>query len=119
MQTKTKEERALETKRLVQISSELMERLGAGIPVAKLSNTAEPYSARNSLLIRLERQEASLCGGYSEWLKAGRAVRKGEKGIQILIPLVLKKDKENPNSETFTRFRVGYVFDISQTEELV
>ena len=51
MQTKTKEDRALETKRLVQISSELMERLGAGIPVAKLSNTAEPYSARNTLLI--------------------------------------------------------------------
>jgi len=117
--TKTKEDKSLEIKRLVQVSSELMERLGAGVPVAKLSNTAEPYSARNSLLIRLDKQEASLCGGFHEWKKAGRTVKKGEKGIQILIPLVLKKDKEDPNSETFTRFRVGYVFDISQTEELV
>jgi hypothetical protein len=119
MQTKTKEDRALEVKKLLEISSELMAKLGEGVPVFKLSNASEPYSARNSLLIRLENAEAKLCGGYQEWLKAGRVVSKGQKGIRILVPLVLKKDKEDPNSGTFLRFRVGYVFDISQTEELV
>jgi hypothetical protein len=119
MQTKTKEERALETKRLLELSNELMEKLGDNVPVFKLSNASEPYSTRNSLLIRLENAEAKLCGGYQEWLKAGRVVSKGQKGIQILVPLVIKTDKEDPNSDTFLRFRVGYVFDISQTEELV
>lgn len=118
MQTRTKEERALEVKRLVDISSELLKTLGAGVPVQKLSNTKEPYSQVNSLLIRLENPQATLCGGYQEWLKAGRVVSKGQKGIKILVPLVIKKDKTDPNSETFLRFKAGTVFDISQTEEL-
>ena len=43
------------------------------------------YSLNNTLLIALQRPDASLVAGYQAWKKDhGRQVRKGEKGIKII-----------------------------------
>ena len=49
------------------------------------------YSFRNSLLIVMQRPTATQVAGYRQWEKLGRNVRKGEKGITILAPLVYKR----------------------------
>jgi hypothetical protein len=49
------------------------------------------YSWTNSLLIAMQNPEATLVAGFQRWLKQGRYVRKGEKGIGIMAPLVYRK----------------------------
>src|SRR3989442_1240099 len=44
------------------------------------------YSARNVLLISLQRPSARRVAGYRTWQTMGRQVRKGERGIAILAP---------------------------------
>jgi len=58
----------------------------------------------------------TVVGGFRQWLKAGRAVRKGEHGAVILYP-VGPKDQEG-NLEDAERFYSATVFDISQTEPI-
>ncbi|PFH80327.1 hypothetical protein COJ52_31120 [Bacillus cereus] len=96
------------------------------------------YSPSNISLIQSQFQGASAVGSFSFWKEKGFAVKKGEKGIQILVPnrTVAKfKDKEG-NWKTVTKaneeekkqiesksvevkpgrlyFAVGHVFDASQ-----
>lgn len=97
------------------------------------------YSFNNTVLIALQRPEATLVAGYSAWQKNfHRQVKKGEKGIQIIAPsqrkekeVVEKFDPETnepilgpdgqPETEVVEHvvsdFRVVRVFDISQTYE--
>src|SRR3989442_4723007 len=44
------------------------------------------YSARNVMLIMLQRPCARRVAGYRTWQAMGRQVRKGERGIAILAP---------------------------------
>lgn len=90
------------------------------------------YSFNNSIMIMLQKPDASHVAGYTTWKQLGRQVKKGEKGIKILapskyikeIPLVDKEGKpvldENGNQKTelkeFQYFKTVNVFDISQTE---
>lgn len=76
------------------------------------------YSFSNSLLIFLQRPDASHVAGYSVWnTQFHRQVRKGEKGIRILAPLRRKAEEEDPEGVyVITGFRPVYVFDISQTD---
>jgi len=48
----------------------------------------------------------------------GRFVRKGEKGIAILAPVVGRREAESAsdNARTVVGFRAAYVFDIEQTD---
>ena len=62
-------------------------------------------------------------GSYRRWQRAARQVRKGEKGLAILVPWALKGKTvidEMTGEEDYlqprTIFRVGHVFDISQTD---
>jgi len=48
------------------------------------------YSANNCLLIRAQRPEATWHAGYRRWQRLSRQVRKGEKGIAILAPVVTR-----------------------------
>jgi len=75
------------------------------------------YSLNNQFLIFLFRSNATLVAGYRDWLKKHRYVKKGEKGIPILAPIVVKvkNDKGDDNSQV-VNFRTVYVFDIAQTE---
>ncbi|MCR5311193.1 MAG: ssDNA-binding domain-containing protein [Lachnospiraceae bacterium] len=96
------------------------------------------YSARNTLLIQLQRPDAELICGYQEWQRTfHRFVKKGEKSITILAPCPYKKwvytdkvdDKTGdvirnadgtPQKESkqiiISAFKPVSVFDISQTD---
>lgn len=78
------------------------------------------YSWHNQMLIWQQRPTATYVGGFNTWLKCGRYVRKGEKGIAILAPMFFKdKHPAADGGEEETRriwFRVVYVFDLAQTE---
>ena len=71
------------------------------------------YSAQNVLLIQFAMPAATRVAGYNAWLKMKRYVKRGEKGIPILAPLVAKGED---GSAEVKGFKVVYVFDISQTE---
>ena len=79
------------------------------------------YSFNNCLLIALQFPSASLIQGFHAWRKMGRTVKKGEKGIGIIAPMVGKKKDENGHSDeggekAIFGFKVVHVFDVSQTE---
>ncbi len=96
------------------------------------------YSLNNTLLIAMQKPEATLVAGYQAWQKNhDRHVKKGEKGIQIIAPYTYKVKEEtfvvdhktgipkmDLNGKAVTEmkdvehigFRVATVFDVSQTE---
>src|SRR5215470_14637710 len=77
------------------------------------------YSWHNQMLIWRQRPDASFVGGFNTWLKCGRYVRKGERGIAILAPMFFKEKRQTGESEdevTRLWFKVVYVFDIAQTD---
>ena len=96
------------------------------------------YSFNNTMLIAMQKPDATLVAGFKAWQKNfDRHVKKGEKGIRILAPapykikeerdkidpvtqeLLLDKDG-NPQKEeveiTIPAFRAVSVFDLSQTD---
>lgn len=85
------------------------------------------YSFGNCMLIALQKPEASHVAGFHRWKQLGRWVKKDEKGIAILAPVLNRKkrdseaadDGEEPEerrTRTVRGFRVAYVFDVTQTE---
>lgn len=96
------------------------------------------YSFNNTLLIAMQRPDATLLAGYQTWQKKfQRHVKRGEKGIKIIAPVPVKEKRQvekideetqeivigidgQPETETveriLPRFRVTTVFDVSQTE---
>lgn len=86
----------------------------------KMLGRFHEYSFRNVLLIAMQRPDAARVAGYRKWQELGRQVRKGEKGITILVPHIVKdRDKVNEEgtpTEKLVGFGTGYVFDIAQTE---
>jgi N-terminal domain of anti-restriction factor ArdC len=77
------------------------------------------YSAGNIALIRFQHHEATRVAGYRKWLELGRQVKKGERGIKILVPYKYRTKSEEGNEEetvSLRGFGVGSVFDVSQTE---
>lgn len=94
------------------------------------------YSFNNTLLIAMQRPDATLVTGYRNWQSMGRQVKKGEKGITILAPAPIKRKREQeildqnhmplldadgkPKTEevevVIPRFKPTTVFDISQTD---
>jgi hypothetical protein len=77
------------------------------------------YSWGNTLLIALQRPDATQVAGFHAWLRMGRHVRKGEKGIAILAPILRRvrvKDDETVIVGSPSAFRVTHVFDIRQTD---
>ena len=88
------------------------------------------YSANNCLLIAMQRPDATLVAGYRAWQdKFGRQVRKGERGMRILSPVVVKEKGEGDDvgeardggagdgpRHRLAGFRLATVFDVSQTE---
>lgn len=76
------------------------------------------YSWSNCLLIAMQKPDATYVAGFRTWQKLKRYVKRGERGIAILAPVIIKqRDEEREEElEVITGFRVVYVFDISQTE---
>lgn len=85
------------------------------------------YSWGNVLLIASQCPHATRVAGLRAWNKVNRFVRRGEKGIVILAPMVFRKKPEQPPFEPTgayaeprprqgVRFKAVYVFDLSQTD---
>ena len=79
------------------------------------------YSLHNIMLIASQKPNATHVAGFHAWHKLGRFVKKGEKGILILAPIIRKKAENNDETEpdqssTAVGFRAAYVFDVSQTD---
>jgi antirestriction protein ArdC len=83
------------------------------------------YSWFNCLLIWLQRPEAIHVAGFRKWQELGRCVKKGERGIAILAPVLVRPRKPNyehrpeeqeQEREEVANFVTAWVFDISQTE---
>lgn len=74
------------------------------------------YSLNNIMLIATQKPGATRVAGYRAWLKLGRQVRHGEKGIRILAPMIRHRQKEIENDESVFGFRTACVFDVNQTE---
>lgn len=90
------------------------------------------YSFRNQILIAMQCPTATLVGGFHSWRDVGRFVKKGEKGIAILAPVLVKAGKKDsdvpispqqeqasstvPEKRRLAGFRLAHVFDIAQTE---
>jgi antirestriction protein ArdC len=86
------------------------------------------YSFRNTLLIRLQRPDATAVMGYRAWQALGHQVRKGERSINILAPVTYKRagaedhgdidavGEQGSGGRVLRGFRLAHVFDISQTD---
>jgi antirestriction protein ArdC len=76
------------------------------------------YSFGNILLIDAQRHEATRVAGFNAWRKLNRFVRKGEKAIWILAPMVYKNAdaEEGGHDQIIRRFKFVPVFDIAQTD---
>jgi hypothetical protein len=83
------------------------------------------YSFGNILEIARQRPSASRVTGMYAWNQLGRRVKKGEKGIRILAPIIgvkrkpdeeAEKDITKQNTRVLVGFRNAYVFDVEQTE---
>jgi len=75
------------------------------------------YSFGNTLLIHLQCPGASRVAGYRTWEKLGRHVKRGERGIAILAPVLFKRETEaDEEIQVLRGFRVVHVFDVDQTE---
>src|SRR5579872_6175696 len=71
------------------------------------------YSLRNVMLIASQNPTATHVAGFHTWHKLGRFVKKGEKGILILAPIVRPKSQsveqtETDESSTPVGFRAAY-----------
>jgi N-terminal domain of anti-restriction factor ArdC len=56
------------------------------------------YSLRNVMLIASQKPTATHVAGFHAWQKLGRFVKKGEKGILILAPIVRRRDENAQQS---------------------
>ena len=96
------------------------------------------YSFNNTLLIAMQKPDATLIAGYTSWQRNfDRHVMKGEKGIKILAPAPYKAQEEREKIDPATQkpvldadgkpvtetvevlrpaFKVVSVFDVSQTD---
>lgn len=73
------------------------------------------YSLGNQLLIRFQRPDATRVAGYRTWMQLGRQVRRGERSIRIMAPIV-RRAKEADEDEKVVTFRTASIFDVSQTD---
>lgn len=77
------------------------------------------YSPKNVALIHAQNRDATRVAGYRAWQALGRQVRKGERGIRIVVPYrarVAPEEERTPEQEIVTGWGIGYVWDVAQTE---
>lgn len=85
----------------------------------KIRTAFREYSFNNQMLIAIQRPSATRVAGYRKWAELKRQVRKGEKAIKILAPILVKSKTEvDDDGEPVKkmRFREVNVFDVAQTE---
>lgn len=147
----TPEERAAYNAQKQAEMDEMIKRIDEGVKAVfqsdkykeylKFASKFTDYSARNTLLINLQRPDATLVAAYGKWKQLGRQVERGQMGIEILAPVAYKTNQvletERPAVDEFGNqlynpdgtekmetvekpmtglaFKKVYVFDVSQT----
>ena len=85
------------------------------------------YSFSNALLLELQRPGCTRVAGYRTWQKLGRQVRRGERGLAVLAPILRRRPRETEDVDGDSRedrhvaprvatFTVAWVWDVEQTE---
>ena len=89
------------------------------------------YSPSNNMLIAIQNPQATNVASFTKWKSMGRTVNKGEKGIMILAPNVVKNGskeifarldkygKTNVNRYTFTKTNNSYNISITSNGKIV
>ena len=89
------------------------------------------YSPSNNMLIAIQNPQATNVASFTKWKSIGRTVNKGEKGIMILAPNVVKNGskeiferldkygKTNVNRYTFTKTNNNYNISITSNGKIV
>lgn len=99
----------------VQYLKAITDAYAEGVTAEQLAKTVPTlitrFSMRNVCLILAQRPDAVECAGFHEWRKAGRKVRKGAKGIAILVPM-----KRSTEDDEGLWFSWRYVYDLADTE---
>jgi antirestriction protein ArdC len=112
-----------------QAFDELVEAVEAGksqklVEYLKAMGRFHNYSLGNAMLIGFQEPRATRVAGFRTWQKLGRHVKRNEKGIAIMAPIVRRrkvtstdgKDVQERDEESAVAFKTAYVFDISQTD---
>ncbi len=75
-------------------------------------------SLHNTIMVYLQcnGNKPTVVGGFKQWLKAGKAVKKGEHGYTIFFPVGEKDDIGN--IITADKFYTATIFDIAQTHDI-
>ncbi len=74
------------------------------------------YSLHNTMLIAMQRPDAERVASYKVWQSFGRQVRRGEKAIRILAPIVVKREEDGEERRKCVGFKSVSVFDVGQTD---
>lgn len=88
----------------------------------RIRHLLHDYSFWNIVLMLHQRPDVSMVAGYKKWKKLGRHVKKGEKGMKILAPILKKVKEYDEEKEGFVEKEIlmGFipvtVFDIAQTD---
>lgn len=84
------------------------------------------YSVNNCILILMQCPTATRIASFRTWKKLGLSVKKGEKGIKVLVPIPYTYQRTQTTLDEYNQpitevvegkglsFRVGHVFDASQ-----
>jgi antirestriction protein ArdC len=114
-----------------QAFNELIEAVEAGksqrlVEYLKATGKFHTYSLGNAILIGFQKPDATRVAGFRTWQKLGRHVKRSEKGIAIMAPIVWRKkvaraDEEREVEQELKKdvtvaFKTAHVFDISQTK---
>lgn len=104
-------------KRIASMTPTAREALASQSPIVNVEGRM--LSSFNQCMIAMQLPAATVVGGFRQWLKAGRAVMKGQHGASIWVPCGAKTaDASGEQSTEKTFFTAGTVFDVSQTAEI-
>ena len=116
-ETRARERRAAERERLRRAVAELSSEAGFRRWL-EVRAAMHDYSLHNTILIAMQRPDATCVAGYRKWQSLGRQVRQGERAIRILAPRRVKvvDEESGEKAQRLAGFIGVSVFDVSQTE---
>lgn len=148
----TAEERAAFAEKKKSEMDEMIQRIDEGVKAVfesehykeylKFASKFTDYSARNTMLINMQKPDATLVAAFGKWKQLGRHINKGETGIAIFAPTPYKTNEyietQKPAYDEYGNqlynedgtekmetietpltgmaFKTVYVFDVSQTD---
>lgn len=107
---------------LDELAQKLLKELNEGhsasyLDYLKFASQFHSYSFGNIMLIKSQMPHATRVASFNRWKELGRSVKKGEKSLKVLAPLLAKKKDGSGNEEMVCYgFKAVAVFDYSQTD---